>query len=274
MTRIGLALGGGGARGWAHIGVIRALERAGIRPAVIAGTSAGALVGGCRAAGRLGALEAIARTMTVPGLLMTYADPKLKHSGTLAGQRIVAQLRSQLGEIHIEDLPLGFAAVATDLNSGREVVLSSGSLIDAIRASISVPGLFNPVPHDGMLLADGGLVNPVPVSAALAQGADVVIAVDLFAEYRRPSGAERKRGGMFGRRSQNGPGPINALVMSVTIMLREITRARLREHPPAMLITPSLGEYTVTDFHLGSELIELGEEAAQEAIPDLVAALG
>ena len=175
--RIGLALGSGSARGWAHIGVINALQRAGIVPDIVCGTSIGALVGAAYAAGEHARLEPWVRGLkwqSVVGLL----DWKLG-GGLMAGGKLVDFFRSQYGDPGIEHLPTAFGCVATDLASGREVWLREGPVIDAVRASIALPGVFTPASRDGRLLVDGGLVNPVPVSLCRAMGADIVIAVDL-----------------------------------------------------------------------------------------------
>ncbi|MEH3117865.1 MAG: patatin-like phospholipase family protein [Methylorubrum populi] len=184
--RIGLALGGGSARGWSHIGVIEALEEAGIHPEVVAGCSIGAVVGGAYAAGRLGTLKAFALSLTrrrVVGML----DPRITGSGLIAGERLRRRLSRELEGLRIEDLRLAFASVATELGTGHEVWLSRGPLVEAVRASYAIPGLFPPVALDGRLLMDGTLVNPVPVRLARELGADLVICVNLACETRAPA---------------------------------------------------------------------------------------
>src|SRR6187200_90612 len=178
---IGLALGGGAARGFAHIGVIRALEAHGIVPDVIVGTSIGAVVGGCYAAKEMDNLDRWARTLTVRGVL-GYLDISLSGSGLIGGGHLAAQLETGLKESRVEDLPIRFAAIATEFNTGHEIWLTRGRLSDALRASYSLPGIFPPVRIGGRWLVDGALVNPVPVSAARALGARVVIAVNLNAD--------------------------------------------------------------------------------------------
>ena len=175
---IGLALGGGAARGFAHIGVMRTLLAHGIVPDVIVGTSIGAVVGGCYACHQLESLEAWARGLTVRGVL-GYLDISLSGVGLIGGGRLAARLLHAIGETAIEELPVRFAAIATELMTGHEIWLSRGRLVDALRASYSLPGLFPPVRIGGRWLVDGALVNPVPVSAARALGARVVIAVHL-----------------------------------------------------------------------------------------------
>ena len=184
--RIGLALGGGSARGWSHIGVIEGLEEAGIFPEVVAGCSIGAVVGGAYAAGRIGALKAFALSLTrrrVVGLL----DPRITGSGLIAGERLRRRLARELDGFRIEDLRLAFASVATELGTGHEVWLSRGPLVEAVRASYAIPGIFPPVALEGRLLMDGTLVNPVPVRLARELGADLVICVNLAGETRAPA---------------------------------------------------------------------------------------
>lgn len=194
MERIGLALGSGAARGWAHLGVLRALEEAGVRVDVVAGTSMGAFVGAVFAAGQLERLEEVALEMrwhTVVGLL----DVRLRTSGLVDGARVEAFVREHVRSIRFGDLNLPFAAVATDLRAAEKVVLDSGDLIQAVRASISLPGIFTPVEHEGRFLVDGGLVDPVPVSVARALGADRVIAVDLNHSLRLKARARGRGAG-------------------------------------------------------------------------------
>ena len=176
--RIGLALGSGSARGLAHLGVIRAIEDAGIEVEFIAGTSMGALIGAIHAAGKLDELEATFRTFDWRKTA-SFFDVVLPKSGLLDGASISALARAHIHADSIETLPKLFAAVATDIVSGEEIVIRSGDVIEAVRASISVPGIFTPVRSNGRILVDGGLTNPVPVSVARAMGADFVIAVDL-----------------------------------------------------------------------------------------------
>lgn len=176
--RVGLALGSGSARGLAHLGVIRAIEDAGIEIDFIAGTSMGALIGAVHAAGKLDELEAFFRAFDWKKMA-SFFDVVLPKSGLLDGARIGELVRAHVHADAIEMLPKPFAAVATDIVSGEEVVIRSGDVIEAVRASISVPGIFTPLRTNGHVLVDGGLTNPVPVSVARAMGADIVIAVDL-----------------------------------------------------------------------------------------------
>jgi len=175
---IGLALGGGGARGFAHIGVIRCLLAHGIVPDIIVGTSIGAIIGGCQASGRLDIIEEWARGLTRRGIL-GYLDISLTGGGLIGGGKLAARLEEKFGDTAIESLPIRFATIATEVGTGHEIWLTRGRMVDAIRASYALPGIFPPVFLDGRWLVDGALVNPVPVSAARVLGARLVIAVNL-----------------------------------------------------------------------------------------------
>ena len=196
-TRIGLALGGGAARGWAHIGVIRALANASIEPDIVCGTSIGALVGAAYVGGELDPLEAWVRSLRLQ-TVVSFLDFSL-NGGLIKGEKLIEFFRSHFVDRDIRKLACPFGAVATDLQRGREVWLREGRVSDAVRASIALPGLFTPAQLDGSWLVDGGLVNPVPVSLCRAMGADLVIAVDLNADLLgrhlkpKPAKALRKR---------------------------------------------------------------------------------
>src|ERR1700712_1964496 len=175
---IGLALGGGAARGFAHIGIINTLAAYGIVPDIVVGTSMGGVVGGAYAAGRLDKLEAWARNLQ-PRSVLSYLDIRLNGSGLIGGTKLAAEIETTLGEYRIEDLPVKFATVATEVRTGHEIWLTHGSMVDAMRASYALPGIFAPVLIGDRWLVDGALVNPVPVSAARALGAEIVIAANL-----------------------------------------------------------------------------------------------
>src|SRR5271169_1891980 len=180
-AKVGLVLGAGAARGWAHIGAMQELDALGLRPEVVVGSSIGSLIGGCYAAGRLDMLEGFARSLTkrrVLGLL----DFSFTGSGLIGGERLRSRLEAALGGIQIEDLPIRFAGVATEIGDGHEIWLRRGSLVEAIRASYALPGVFEPVKVDGRWLFDGAIVNPVPVSVARALGAERVIALNISSD--------------------------------------------------------------------------------------------
>jgi NTE family protein len=297
---IGLALGGGAARGFAHIGVMRALEAHGIVPDVIVGTSIGAVVGGCYAARQLDGFEEWARGLKLRSIF-SYLDISLSGSGLIGGGRLNARLTEALGETRFEDLPLRFAAIATEFNTGHEIWLTRGRMADAMRASYALPGIFPPVKIGGRWLVDGALVNPVPVSAARALGARLVIAVnlnaDLFgrgsiiadhgssdeddnaaAESAKPQGLRSMLSGehslrrqFFGSRGQ--PGIPTVMVEAFNVMQDRITRARLAGDPPDVMISPRLGKVGWFDFHRGNDAIALGAEATEKAMEGITEAI-
>ena len=289
---IGLALGGGAARGFAHIGVMRTLEAHGIVPDVIVGTSIGAVVGGCYAGRQLDSLEQWARSLNVRSVL-SYLDISLSGSGLIRGGHLAKQLETALTDSRVEDLPIRFAAIATEFNTGHEIWLTRGRLAEALRASYALPGIFPPVLIGGRWLVDGALVNPVPVSAARAFGARLVIAVnlnsDLFGrgtiisdhgsdasddaaqEAAKPNGLRGLFGGerslrrqFLGRRGR--PGIPTVMVEAFNVMQDRITRARLAGDPPDVLISPRLGPVGWFDFHRAAQAIAIGSEATEKAI--------
>jgi NTE family protein len=178
---VALALGGGAAKGWAHIGVLRAFDEAGVPISMIAGTSVGALVGGCYLAGKLDDLEEFARSLTLSGILR-HMDFSLRGSGLISGMRLTTRMSNHLGDITIESLDRQFVSICTDIRTGHEIWLHDGPLVQAISASYALPGVFSPVSHNGRLLVDGAIVNPVPVSACRAYEPEVVVAIDLNSE--------------------------------------------------------------------------------------------
>lgn len=280
---VGLVLGGGAARGWAHIGVIRALDKMGVKPDLVCGTSIGALVGAIYAAGELDRFEAWVLGLGVSEIF-SYMDVSFS-SGLLKGERIMEFFRADFVDRPIEALSIPFAAVATSLNSGAEVWLRKGSTVDAVRASIALPGLFTPVLHAGVVLVDGGLVNPVPVSVARAMGADIVIAVDLNADRlgRRlkadpkedESASHPESAGWAEKLKENLgaympiissekpklPSMLDVLASSINVMQVRITRSRMAGEPPDFIITPQLADIGMLDFHLAKETIEEGKRA-------------
>ena len=202
--RIGLALGSGGARGWAHVGILRALDAAGVTPDVVAGTSIGALIAGVHLAGHLPTLEAWARRLTRPRLL-AYLDPRMSGGGLIGGRRMLAFMARHLGDLKVEDLPVPFVAVTTDLSTGHEVWLQEGRLAETLRTAISLPGVFTPVRREGHWLVDGALVNPVPVSVCRALGAELVIAANLNADQLGKLNVARGRAVAARRRARARP---------------------------------------------------------------------
>jgi NTE family protein len=281
--RIGVALGAGAARGWAHIGALRELQAMGLVPDVVVGSSIGALVGGCFAAGRLDELESFARSLNrrrVFGLL----DFSFSGAGLIGGDRLRVRLQESIGATRIEDLPTRFAGVATELETGHEVWLRRGSLIDAMRASYALPGVFEPVRLGRRWLIDGAVVNPVPVSVARALGAERVVALSIAvdgtgrgatrhdgletdpADDEAPPAARRVSGLLRrGRTGANAPGLASVMVNAFNITQDRLMRSRLAGDPPDVLINLKVGRIGVFEFDRAEELIALGREAVRRA---------
>ena len=295
---IGLALGGGAARGFAHIGIVRTLVAHGIVPNVVVGTSIGAVVGGAYATGHLDRLEDWARSLQ-PRNIISYLDIRLNASGLIGGTKLAAELEAAMGPSLIEDLPVKFATVATEVRTGHEIWLTHGRIVDAMRASYALPGIFAPVLVGDRWLVDGALVNPVPVSAARAFGAEIVIAAnlssDVFAhsttvyshgpaagaamaatpEVMDPAPPKRGFGKFFSAErtvkreffgAAGRPGISTIMVDAFNIMQDRITRARLAGDPPDLLISPRVGQIGWFDFHRADDLIAHGARAAERAI--------
>jgi NTE family protein len=257
QPRIGIALGAGSARGWAHIGVLGALVEAGIKPEVVCGTSIGSLVGAVYANDTLPQLEEWVLALTWRKVV-SYFDLSFS-SGLLKGSKLFDYLRGGLLDKRIEELKRPFAAVATDLASGREVWLREGLVADAVRASIAMPGLFTPHIQEDRLLVDGALVNPVPVSLARAMDADFVIAVDLGSQS---TGHYVKEAG-----KKPLPGMVEVITGGLNIMSVRITRSRMAGEPAEAVIQPRLGNLGLLEYHRAAEAIAAGRAAAEQAIP-------
>jgi len=282
-TAISLALGGGCARGWAHIGVLRALDEAGIEVSMIAGTSIGALVGGCYLAGKLDELEDFARSLTkrrIFGLL----DLNLRGNGLFGGMKLDARLREHVAGIRFEDLSKPFVCVASEIRTGHEIWLSSGSLITAMRASYALPGVFEPVTCNGRVLVDGALVNPVPVSVCRAHEQPLVVAVNLHYDlFGRAAVIKHSAGELVIERDAPRPGQPDAerqsrearlgitgvMVEAFNIIQDRISRARLAGDPPDMSLQPKLSHIGLTEFHRAEEAISIGYQATMAQIGEL-----
>jgi len=300
---IGLALGGGAARGFAHIGILRTLIAHGIVPNVVVGTSMGAVIGGAYASGNLDKAEEWARRLQ-PRNIFSYLDIRLNGSGLIGGTKLATELEATVGPGLIEDLPVKFATVATEVRTGHEIWLTHGRMVEAMRASYALPGIFSPVLINDRWLVDGALVNPVPVSAARAFGAEIVIAANLSSDvfthsttiYAHGASAEvavtaeavpepaPKRGlgkffsaertvkrEFFGTPSR--PGISTVMVDAFNIMQDRITRARLAGDPPDLLISPRVGQIGLFDFHRADDLIGHGARAAERAIDSIQEAI-
>lgn len=266
--RIGIALGAGAARGWAHIGVLRALEDAGIRPHVVCGTSIGAMIGALYADNRLDELETWCSALSWKKV-MRFFDFAFG-GGLLKGGRVAAFLRDYFGDKEIGDLARPFAAVATDLKSGQEVWLREGPVTDAVRASIALPGLFMPWCENGRVLVDGALVNPVPVSLCRAMGATFVIAVDLSS----PLVGRAVKKVAAEKYADGAPGMAEVIMDSLNIMSIRITRSRLAGEPADVVLMPRLGEFGLLDYHRAAAAIAEGREATAIVTPQIERLLG
>jgi NTE family protein len=297
QARIGVVLGAGAARGWAHIGALHELNAQGVRPDVVVGSSIGSLVGGCYAAGKLDLLESFARSLTrrrVFGLI----DFSFAGGGLIGGERLRARLENELGGVMIEDLPIRFAGVATEIGGGHEIWLRRGPLADAIRASYALPGVFEPVRVDGRWLFDGAIVNPVPVSVARALGAERVIALNISSEsvgrgtaIQDPFGRldpppvvvepANNAGGAIARWWRGGalrapvdpeaapPGLMTVMVTAFDILQDRIMRSRLAGDPPDALVQIKVGKIGMFEFHRADELIAIGRETVHKAAAEI-----
>jgi len=261
--RIGIALGAGSARGWAHIGVLQALVEAGIVPELVCGTSIGALVGAVYADDEITELERWVKALTWRKVV-GYFDLSFS-GGLLKGDKLFDYLRGSFLEKRIEDLRRPFTAVATDLANGREVWLREGPVADAVRASIATPGLFTPWLEEDRQLVDGALVNPVPVSLARAMEADFVIAVVLSSNAL----GRHLREVESGKRRSKQPGVLEVVTSGLNIMSERITRSRLAGEPADVVIQPRLGDLGLLDYHRGAEAIAEGRAAAELMIPQI-----
>jgi NTE family protein len=295
--RVGIALGAGGARGLAHVGVLRALSAAGVPIDAIVGTSIGAVVGAVYAAGQLESFERRVRELEWTDVLRMF-DPVWPRSGLMSGSRAVEWLSGLVGDWRIEDLALPFAAVSVDLVTGEEVLIRHGRVIEAIRASMSIPGVFVPHRVGRRVLVDGALRNPVPVSALLALGADVRIAVNLHAQpVREILSASRGEGrpraplsarvaealdgslARFRRRRSDkaprrpdadeagAPNLFEILTASMTILEHELARHRLVSESPDVVLAPDVHGIRSLEFHKGRQAIAAGVAAVEAELP-------
>lgn len=290
---IALALGGGAAKGWAHIGVLRAFEEAKIPIRMIAGTSIGALVGGCFLANKLDDLEEFARSMTFSGMLR-FMDFSLRGAGLISGHRLGVRMARHLGGIQIEELNGNFVSICTDIRTGHEIWLHDGPLVEAIRASYALPGVFSPVVHNGRHLVDGAIVNPVPVSACRAYEPEIVIAIDLNSEafgratVIRSSHYDKSETLQESENIKEYPdeSPVHAfkdrqvqpksrlgttgvMMEAFNIIQDRIARARMAGDPPDYIIRPRLHQIGLADFHKAEESIAIGYREAKLRICEL-----
>jgi len=299
-VRIGIALGSGSARGWAHIGVLRALAEMGVRPGIVAGSSIGALVGAAYAGNQLDAMEHWVNRLTWKDIL-TFMDFSFLDGGVLRGEKIMEYARRHLEGGDIQSLPLSFGAVATELNTGREVWLRKGDILDSVHASIALPGLFAPFKLDGKWLVDGGLVDPVPIVLCRAMGAEVVIAVNLNGDivgkhgrgresgkYRQKSNtgenadtwiriskqiaaglSEQKEAvlSQFLGENRNTPGLFDVMASTINIMQDRITRSRMAGEPPDVLLAPRLSHLGLLEFDQAAVAMAEGRACVERMRP-------
>ncbi len=297
---LALALGGGMARGFAHIGVLKTLNKHNIYPSLIAGTSIGAVVGSCYLNNKLEALEEWALSLN-RFKIFSYLDFRVRSAGLVGGQRLKDTLKLHFDDKNIEDLPHPMICIATDLMTGHEVWLRRGNIIEAMTASFALPGVFPPVMIDDRNLVDGALVNPCPISPCQAMGARMTIAVDLNTdligkagkpgenfqtiagfdvfntndvplEAQKPFKASAITRRLF-RREEHKPSLFGVMVSGLSILQDRLTRSRLAGEPPDIHIKPPIGHIGLLEFEKASELIAHGEAVTEKAIPEIIAAM-
>lgn len=292
MGKLGIALGSGGARGLAHIGVLEELAAMDIKPELVAGTSIGSLVGAGYCTGHLEEMKALALEMDVRTFLFRFMDFGIPHSGIIEGKRINEMLEELMPEATFEELKIPLRCIATELKTGEEITFSTGKLQPAIRASISIPGVFSPAQHEGKLLVDGGLVNPIPVDQVRDMGAGIILAVDVNhgclqrqvdtpRKSRKPSGKlgdwltkledkwrEKDPDQLAKIKDWFEPNPIPNLVDvmgdTIHIIENQIGRIRLKIDKPDLMLTPEVGDMEMFDFHHADEIIEAGRRCVRE----------
>ncbi|MEW8692289.1 MAG: patatin-like phospholipase RssA [Candidatus Thiodiazotropha endolucinida] len=298
--KIGLALGSGAARGWSHIGIINGLAEMGIEPDIVSGSSIGALVGAAYAADKLDLLQSWTCSLSWKGIIR-FLDPALVGGGLIQGDRLTEFISEYVKNLEFENLKRQLGVVATDLETGREIWFREGPVMEAVRASISLPGLFTPQQHQGRWLVDGGLANPVPVSLCRAMGADIVIAVnlngDILGKHLRQNGSERNKtpevreddlwgritgqmiNGLYARKqelmsrllgeSRHVPGLYEVLASSINIMQDRITRSRMAGDPPDVILAPRLSGLGLMEFDEAEMAIDEGLKEIRRMHPAL-----
>lgn len=295
--RVAVALGGGGARGYAHIGILEVLRERGHEVVSVAGSSMGAVIGGLHAAGGLDAYADWVRGLTHRDVLRLY-DPSPRAPGAIRAEKIFARVADILGDARIEDLLVPFTAIATDLETGEERWFQEGPVDTAIRASAALPGFITPVVVDGRILADGGLTNPLPIAPTVAAGADLTVAVAVAGRHRSAVPAPRRglsehrpvrrvigpslaalRGSAHGVAVEPAEGPsgelppglglLDVMDMSLEAVRTSVLRHTLAAHPPDVLITVPRSACRTLDFHKAGEMIALGRSLAIDALDQL-----
>ncbi|MCC5843092.1 MAG: patatin-like phospholipase family protein [Verrucomicrobia bacterium] len=293
MSKLGIALGSGGARGLAHIGVLEELAKLGIEPDVVSGTSIGSLIGAGYCSGKLDDMRELALNLDLRTFVFRIMDFGMPHSGFVEGKRINALIEDLMPEVTFESLDKPFRCIAANLKTGEEVVFSEGPVHPAIRASISIPGIFTPAKSGGQFLVDGGLVNPIPVDQLLEMGATRTLAVDVnhgclsrqvapekekserdkstFDEWMQSIEAKLKKQEsrhldkiMDWFKSDDMPNMIDVMGFTLHIIENQIGKVRLKIDPPDLLIAPEVGDIEVLDFHHADEIIEAGRRCVHE----------
>ncbi|MGY8986059.1 MAG: patatin-like phospholipase family protein [Sphingomonadales bacterium] len=302
--RIGLALGAGVARGWTHIGVIKAMEKHGIKPDMVAGTSIGAVVGGAFVSGGLERLEKWSKNLSKINFFR-FLDFKIRGGGLFGAEKLTKVMKDSFGNKNFSELKIPFIAVGCDIMTGHEIWMKEGRMVDAIQASFALPGIFEPVDYQGKWLVDGALVNPVPVSVCRAMGADLVIAINLSEDIYGKARAKREGivgTGTYGVFSELALKPVKKnttmsktiirqllghkrgapslfanMVASLNIVQNRLSRSRLAGDPPDIQISPKCGHIGLMEFHRAEEMIKIGEAAFEkelETIKDALHILG
>jgi NTE family protein len=299
--KVGLALGSGAARGWSHIGIINGLAEMGIEPDIVSGSSIGALVGAAYAADKMDLLQDWACSLTWKEIIR-FLDPTLLGGGLIQGEKLTEFISEYVKNLEFESLPRRLGVVATDLETGREIWFREGPVMEAVRASISLPGLFTPLQHQGRWLVDGGLANPVPVSLCRAMGAEIVIAVnlngDILGKHLRNNNsnergklAEVREDDLWGRitgqvvnslsarkkelmnrllgENRNVPGLYEVLASSINIMQDRITRSRMAGDPPDVILAPRMSKLGLMEFDEAELAIDEGLKEIRRMRPAL-----
>ena len=307
--KLGIALGSGSSRGFAHIGILRVFEDENIPIDYIAGTSIGAYIGAIYSAGAIKELEEFILSLDWKKLFRYY-DLRLSKSGIFSGKKIMELLEMVLDGKNFEELYIPFSCVAVDIKRAKEVVFKSGDILKAIRASLSMPGVFTPVEYGDMLLVDGGIMNPVPVDIVKSMGADIVIAVDLsgiFLEenplfldfndeislglsrrYKRKEKKSREQNQKLSNKltewvlklvDKNGkvstkPFIVDIVLAGIDIMISEITKLKLSIYKPDIIISPNLTDMRFIDFYRAKEAIDEGKKIAYKLLPKIKKLIG
>ena len=270
--RVAVVFGSGGARGLAHLGVMEALEKLGLVPGIFVGTSIGSIAAAACATGSLGTLRSAFLSMGTLEISRMFLEPGIPGSGLIEGRHIMDHLRSWIPDVTIEGLHTTFAAVAMDIETCAEKVFTSGSILDAVRASISIPGIFTPCRCDAAWLVDGALVNPLPVSVARSLGAERVLAVDINltnGDAKAVLAADSPLSRVLRAVTRGAPTLIEVVLQTIRIGENAIERERLQRDPPDLLLSPPVGQVLSLDFRNPEATIEAGRACAMAHADEL-----